>query len=77
MYLLSLYFQDPAALGFSPLDAGLATLPATVLGRCRARSPRLAARFGTRQAIGVGFAVATAGFVAMGSCTRRGPTARS
>ena len=30
MYLLSLYFQDPAALGFSPLEAGVATLPATV-----------------------------------------------
>ena len=30
MYLLSLYFQNPAALGFSPLEAGLATLPATV-----------------------------------------------
>ena len=29
MYLLSLYFQDPATLGFSPLQAGLATLPAT------------------------------------------------
>ena len=30
MYLLSLYFQDPAALDFSPLEAGIATLPATV-----------------------------------------------
>ena len=30
MYLLSLYFQDPSTLGFSPLQAGLATLPATV-----------------------------------------------
>ena len=30
MYVLSLYFQDPAALGFTPLEAGLATLPATV-----------------------------------------------
>ena len=30
MYLLSLYFQDPATLDFSPLEAGLATLPATV-----------------------------------------------
>lgn len=30
MYLLSLYFQDPAALGFSSFQAGLATLPATV-----------------------------------------------
>ena len=30
MYLLSLYFQDPATLDFTPLQAGLATLPATV-----------------------------------------------
>ena len=29
MYLLSLYFQDPATLALSPLEAGLATLPAT------------------------------------------------
>ena len=28
MYLLSLYFQDPSTFGMSPLDAGLATLPA-------------------------------------------------
>ena len=28
MYVLSLYFQDPAALGMSALEAGLATLPA-------------------------------------------------
>ncbi len=36
MYLVSLYFQDPATLGLSPLQAGLATLPATaglVVGR--------------------------------------------
>ena len=26
MYLLSLYFQDPSTLGFSPLQTGLATL---------------------------------------------------
>ena len=31
MYLLSLYFQDPNTLGFTPLQAGLATLP----GDCR------------------------------------------
>src|SRR4051794_26169228 len=31
MYLLSLYFQDPSTLDFSPLEAGLATLPATVV----------------------------------------------
>ena len=30
MYLLSLYFQIPPPLDFSPLEAGLATLPATV-----------------------------------------------
>ena len=29
MYLVSLYFQDPATLGLSALQAGLATLPAT------------------------------------------------
>src|SRR3954449_9047351 len=27
MYLLSLYFQDPAAFGYNALEAGLATLP--------------------------------------------------
>jgi hypothetical protein len=30
MFVASLYFQDPAALGMSPLEAGLATLPATI-----------------------------------------------
>ena len=38
MYLLSLYFQDPATLDFTPLEAGLATLPATV-GLVRGRAP--------------------------------------
>ena len=28
MYVLSLYFQDPAAFGMSAFEAGLATLPA-------------------------------------------------
>ncbi|WP_168217944.1 MFS transporter [Occultella kanbiaonis] len=67
MYLLSLYFQDPAALGFSPLQAGLATLPATVgLVVVAPMVPKLAARFGGRQTIGVGFAVTAAGFVIVG-----------
>ena len=67
MYLLSLYFQDPAALDFSPLEAGLATLPATVgLVVVAPLVPRLAARFGGRQTIGVGFALTTAGFVVVG-----------
>ena len=64
MYLLSLYFQDPATLGFSPLQAGLATLPATVgLVVVAPLVPRLAAKIGGRQTIGLGFALTTAGFV--------------
>jgi MFS family permease len=67
MYLLSLYFQNPATLAFSPLQAGLATLPATVgLVLVAPFVPRLAARFGGRQTIGGGFAITTAGFVAIG-----------
>jgi EmrB/QacA subfamily drug resistance transporter len=67
MYLLSLYFQNPATLAFTPLQAGLATLPATVgLVVVAPFVPRLAARFGGRQTIGAGFAITTAGFVAIG-----------
>lgn len=67
MYLLSLYFQNPVALGFSPLQAGLATLPATVgLVVVAPMVPRLAQRYGARQTIGLGFAITTAGFVAVG-----------
>ncbi len=67
MYLLSLYFQNPAALGFSPLQAGLATLPATVgLVAVAPLVPKLAAKFGGRQTIGAGFALTTVGFVIVG-----------
>ncbi|HZB20195.1 MAG TPA: MFS transporter [Blastococcus sp.] len=67
MYLLSLYFQDPAALDFSPLEAGLATLPATVgLVAVAPLVPWLARRWGGRQTIGVGFALTTVGFVVVG-----------
>ncbi len=67
MYLLSLYFQNPAVLDFSPLQAGLATLPATVgLVLVAPLVPRLAARFGGRETIGIGFALTTAGFVVVG-----------
>ena len=67
MYLLSLYFQDPAALGFSPLQAGLATLPATVgLVLTAPLVPRLAKRFGGRQVVGVGFAITAVGFAVIG-----------
>jgi EmrB/QacA subfamily drug resistance transporter len=67
MYLLSLYFQDPSALGFSPLEAGLATLPATVgLVVAAPLVPRLAAKIGGRQTVGIGFALTTIGFVVVG-----------
>jgi len=67
MYLLSLYFQNPATLDFSPLQAGLATLPATVgLVVIAPFVPKLAGRFGGRQTIGAGFALTTIGFVAVG-----------
>ncbi len=67
MYLLSLYFQNPAALGFSPLEAGLATLPATVgLVVVAPFVPRLSNGLGGRQVIGVGFILMAAGFVGIG-----------
>ncbi|MBZ5737101.1 MFS transporter [Nocardioides mangrovi] len=67
MYVLSLYFQDPDALDFSPLEAGLATLPATVgLVVSAPLVPRLAARFGGRQVVGLGFLVTTVGFAWIG-----------
>ena len=67
MYLLSLYFQNPATLGFSPLQAGLATLPATAgLVAVAPLVPAIAGRIGGRPTIAVGFAVTTAGFVVIG-----------
>jgi EmrB/QacA subfamily drug resistance transporter len=67
MYLLSLYFQDPEALGFTPLDAGLATLPATAgLVAVAPLVPRLAAKFTGRVVVGVGFAITAMGFAAIG-----------
>jgi EmrB/QacA subfamily drug resistance transporter len=67
MYLLSLYFQDPAALGFSPLQAGLATLPATVgLVLTAPLVPKLAAKFTGRIVVAAGFALTAAGFAVIG-----------
>lgn len=66
MYLLSIYLQNPAALGMSALSAGLATLPATVamIAITPAVSP-LAVKLGTRQIMMVGFVLMTAGFLAL------------
>jgi MFS family permease len=67
MYLLSLYFQDPNTLGFTTLQAGLATLPATVgLVAIAAAVPRLTARLGGRQVVGLGFLLTAVGFAAIG-----------
>src|SRR5262245_62144365 len=67
MYLLSLYFQDPATLGFTPLQAGIATLPATAgLVAVAPLVPKLAARFGGRQVIALGFLLTAVGFGVIG-----------
>jgi MFS family permease len=66
MFVVSLYFQDPSALGFSPLEAGLATLPATIgLVVSAPFVPKWAARFGTRQVVAAGFAITTLAFVVL------------
>jgi len=65
-FLVSIYFQDPATLGLTPLAAGLATLPLTAA--LVATAPLvvgLAAKIGTRAVVGLGFALSTIGFVAM------------
>ncbi|MFD9077420.1 MFS transporter [Streptomyces erythrochromogenes] len=62
MYLVSLYFQNPATLALSPLEAGLATLPATVgLIAVTPLVPRAVQRLGVGPVIALGFAAATGG----------------
>ncbi len=66
MYLLSIYFQNPDAFGMTALQAGFATLPAAAA--MIAITPLItpvAVKIGTRQAVGLGFALGTIGFVAM------------
>src|SRR4051795_12417412 len=66
MYVLSLYFQDPAALHMSALEAGLATLPAAAgMILITPLITPLAAKVGARVAVGLGFALATVGFGAL------------
>jgi EmrB/QacA subfamily drug resistance transporter len=66
MYVLSLYFQNPAALGMSALQAGLATLPAAagMIAITPLITP-LAGRIGARAAVTLGFGLATVGFAAL------------
>ena len=62
MYLMSLYFQDPVAFAMTPLQAGLATLPAAaaMIAVTPLITP-LAVKIGARYAVAVGFALAAAG----------------
>ena len=63
MFVLSLFFQDPSTLGMTPLEAGLATLPATVgMVALTPAVPKLATKFGTRTVVGIGFILMTIGF---------------
>jgi MFS family permease len=65
-FLLSIYFQDPATLGMSPLSAGLGTLPLTAaLVVVAPLVVGLAARFGTAAVVGGGFALSTVGFAVL------------
>jgi MFS family permease len=62
MYVLSLYFQDPSAFGLSPLQAGLATLPAAaaMIAVTPFITP-LAVKIGSRLAVALGFGIAAVG----------------
>jgi EmrB/QacA subfamily drug resistance transporter len=63
MYVLSLYFQNPAALDLNAFQAGLATLPAAA--GMIAVTPLItpfAARIGAGRAVAAGFLLAAAGF---------------
>ncbi len=67
MYLLSLYFQNPEALGMTPFQAGLAMLPATVgLVVVAPLVPRFAAKIGGRKVVALGFLVTAIGFAVVG-----------
>jgi EmrB/QacA subfamily drug resistance transporter len=66
MYLLSLYFQDPAVFGMSALEAGLATLPAAaaMIAVTPLITP-LAVKIGPGLAVAVGFGLAAIAFAAL------------
>ena len=63
MFVVSLYFQDPSTLAMSPLEAGLATLPATIgLVVSAPLVPKMAQRAGAATVVALGFAVTAIGF---------------
>jgi EmrB/QacA subfamily drug resistance transporter len=63
MYVLSLYFQDPAGFDMSALQAGVATLPAAaaMIAITPLITP-LAVKLGAGRAVALGFLAATVGF---------------
>jgi MFS family permease len=66
MYVVSLYFQDPSGLGFSALEAGLATLPAAAgMVLITPVIAPLAAKIGGGKAVALGFALAALGFAVL------------
>jgi len=66
MFVVSLFFQDPSTLGMSPLEAGLATIPATVgLIVLAPVVPKMAAKWTSRTVIAAGFVFMTGGFIAL------------
>jgi EmrB/QacA subfamily drug resistance transporter len=63
MYVLSLYFQDPAGFGMSALRAGLATLPAAaVMIAVTPFITPVAIRIGPLRAVALGFLLTTVAF---------------
>jgi EmrB/QacA subfamily drug resistance transporter len=66
MYVLSLYFQDPAGLGMNALETGLATLPAAagMILITPAIVP-LAGKIGPGRAVALGFLLAALGFAVL------------
>ena len=66
MYVVSLYFQDPATLGMDAFQAGLATLPVAAAAVVLAPliTP-IVGKIGVRTTIATGFIIMTASFAAL------------
>jgi Na+/melibiose symporter-like transporter len=70
MYVVSLYFQDPATLGMDAFQAGLATLPVAAAAVVLAPliTP-IVGKIGARTTIAVGFIIMTVSFAALAFVT--------
>lgn len=66
MYIVSLYFQNPATLGMSALDAGLATLPVAAAAVVLAPliTP-IVSKIGARTTVALGFVIMTVAFAVL------------